>query len=229
MTQTRSIHHPPQGQQAQQIEDAARLLRNVLTNALLQAGLGGGSDQPALRVARATVATAPAQMAAELAADDAATREQITASYEHCLVSYRALEPTRGEPDVDDVGLAMAFFVAINLRVLHGVDADADMLRSLEQQLRGVTRTRSNWDAASIEERQSFFERTAIASVVMSASAAGAAARGPEGVANVQRAARQYLEQMLGMNPDCMTLGPSGLTAREPDAAPTPMAAEQTA
>lgn len=226
MTQTRSIHHPPQGQQARQIEDAARLLRNVLMNAFLRASLGGG-DGPPLRIARAPVATAPARMAAELAAGDAAAREQIAASYEQCLASYRALEPTRAEPGVDDVGLAMAFFVAINLRVLHGVDADADMLRTLEQQLRGVTRARSDWDAASTGERQAFFERTAIAVVVMSASAASAAAQGPDAVANVQRAARQYLEQMLGMNPDCMTLGPSGLTSRETDAAP--MTAEQAA
>jgi len=228
MSQTRSIHHR-QGQEAQKIEDATRLLRNLLMNALLQAGLGNSSDQPALRVARAATATAPAQMAAEQDAD-AAARQQMAASYEHCLANYRALEPTRsGEPDVDDVGLAVAFFVAINLRVLHGIDADADMLHALERQLRGVARARSNWDAATIEQRQAYFERTAIASVVVSATAAGAAAQGPQAVAHVQGAARQYLEQILGMNPDYLTLGPSGLAVRDPDAALTLATAEQTA
>jgi len=228
MSQPRSIHHP-QGQEAQQIEDATRLLRNVLMNAVLQAGLGDSSGQPALRVARAAAATVPAQMAAEQAAADAATRQQMATSYEHCLANYRALEPARGEPDVDDVGLALAFFVAINLRVLHGIDADADMLHALERQLRGVARARSNWDAATIEQRQAYFERTAIASVVVSATAAGAAAQGPQAVAHVQGAARQYLEQILGMNPDYLTLGPSGLAVRDPDAALTLATAEQTA
>ena len=230
MTKTRSIHrHRPPGQQAKQIEDAKRLVRSVLVNALVQAGLGSGTDQPALRVARATAATMPAQMAAAQA-DDAAAREQIAASYERCLASYRAMEPTHsGEPDVDDVGLAVAFFVAVNLHVLHGVDADADLLLSLEQQLRGIARARSNWDAASIEERQCFFERIAILSVVVSGSWAGAAAQGPAGVANVRQASRRYLEQMLGMNPDLLTLGPSGLTAREGGITPVRTTAEQTA
>ena len=230
MTKTRSIHRRhPLGQRAKQIEDAKRQVRRMLLNALVQAGLGSGTDQPALRVARATVATAPAQMAAAQA-DDAAAREQIAASYERCLASYRAMEPMRGgEPDVDDVGRAVAFFVGVNMHVLQGVDADADMLGPLEQQLRGIARTRSNWDATSIEERQRFFESIAILSVVVSGSWAGAAAHGPAGVANVRRAARQYLEQMLGMNPDVLTLGPAGLAARDGAAAPTRATAEQTA
>jgi hypothetical protein len=230
MTKTRSIHRRhPLGQQAKQIEDAKRWVRSVLVNGLVQAGLGSGTDQPALRVARATAATAPAQMAAAQT-DDAAAREQIAASYERCLASYRAMAPTSsGEPDVDDVGVAVAFFVAVNLHVLHGVDADADALRPLEQQLRGIARARSNWDAASIEERQCFFERVAILSVVVSGSWAGAAAQGPAGVANVRRASRQYLEQMLGMNPDVLTLGPTGLTARQDGIAPARTTAAQTA
>lgn len=227
MTQTRAIPHP-QGRQARQIEDAARLLRNVLMNALLQTRLGSGGEQPALRVARAAVATVPAQMAAEQAPPNAATRQQITASYESCLASYRTLGPAPVGADVDDLGLAAAFFVAINLRVLHGVDAEAETLHALERQLRGVTRACSNWDAASIEQRQAFFERTAITAVVMAASAANAAAQGPDAVAKVQRAARQYIEQMLGMNPDDMMLGPDGLTLRESDAA-SAETSEQTA
>lgn len=213
MSKTRSIPRQPHGT-AQQIEQVTRLVRKTVVDAMVRASLAGGTDQPPLRVARAALATAPAQMAAEQAAD-AAAREQLSASYERCLASYRAFQQTQGgEPEIDDVGLAVAFFIGVNLHALHGVDVDADVLQTMEPQVRGIARARSNWDAASIEERQCFFERIAIVSVVVSGSWAGAAGHGPAGVDNVQCAARQYLEQMMGLNPDFFTLGPTGLTAR---------------
>jgi hypothetical protein len=213
MSKTRSIHRQPQGP-AKQIEQVTRLVRKTVVDAMVRASLASGTDQPPLRVVRAAQANAPAQMAAEQAADPSA-REQLTASYERCLASYRAFQQTQGgEPDLDDVGRAVAFFIGVNLHVLHGVEADADMLQALEPQVRGIARARSNWDAASIAERQAFFERIAIVSVVVSGSWAGAAAHGPAGIDNVQCAARQYLEQMMGLNPDFLTLGPTGLTAR---------------
>ena len=89
MSQTRSIHEP-QGHQGRQIEDATRLLRDTLMNAVLQASLGDSSGQPALQVARAAATTVPSQMAAEQSAADAATRQQIAAWYEQCLANYRA-------------------------------------------------------------------------------------------------------------------------------------------
>jgi len=214
MTKTRSIHRHLHRRQAAQIDDATQLLRKTIADALLLASLGDG-DQASLRVMRAGSATAPAQMAAEQTAADPATRDQIAASYQRCLDSYRSMGLAReDEPDVDDVGRVVAFFVAVNLHALHDVEADAGVLVLLERQLRATARARSNWDAASIEQRQFFFERIAILSVVVSGSRAGAAAQGAQAVANVRHTARQYLEQMLGMNPDWLTLGPAGLQTR---------------
>ena len=204
MTQSRSGLHAAN----RQIQAA---LSKTLPAMLLRAGLSPDHDHP-LRVERAPAPAAPTQMAATQS-QDAAVREELAAMYARCLQTYRDSIRSQ-DTDVDDAGAAMAFFVAANLHVLHAVQASSQTLEILERQLRGVTRRAAEWDGASPPQRQFFFERIAILGVLMIGSRAKALSQGPAAMAELRRTARQYLHQMLGFNPDALTIGPDGLVAR---------------
>jgi hypothetical protein len=105
------------------------------------------------------------------------------------------------------------------------------MLLQLERQLSGVTLRSSAWDEASARERQNYFEQMAILAVLIDASSAQAVHQGPAAVANVRRAARGYLQQLLGLNADELRLGACGLTLGDPSAGrdASPAAAPQAA
>ena len=108
----------------------------------------------------------------------------------------------------------MAHFVAANLRALHGVDVTPQALLRLERQLAGVARLSSAWDTAPARERQFYFEQMAILAVLIAESAAQALMQGPAARANVQRAARGYVQRLLGLEPDHLTLDADGLALR---------------
>lgn len=185
-------------------------LRQTLPAMLLRAQ--SSSDDGLLRVERAPMPNAPTQLAAAQS-KDAATRAELQALYTRCLQTYRdSIRPQDGE--LDDAGAAMALFVAANLCALNGTEATRSMLDALEQQLRGVTRRSADWDAASREQRQFFFERAAIIGVLMAGNHAKAKSQGAAALAEVRRIARQYLEQLLGFNPELLTIGPTGLAMR---------------
>ena len=204
MTQSRSGHHGTHSRL-----DAA--LRKTLPAMLLRAG-STDRHEP-LRVERAPMPSAPTQMAAAQS-QDAATRAELEAMYTRCLQTYRdAIRPQDGEHD--DVGAAMALFVGANLHALNGATATPAMLEALEQQLRSVTCRSADWDAASKEQRQFFFERTAILGVLMAGNHAKAKAQGAAALAALRRIAREYLQQLLGFNADALTIGPDGLAMRE--------------
>jgi len=208
MKTTRSI---PSGRRQASTHDLARLARSALASALAR----GSDTTPPLQVEPATTPVAPRQMAAAQSAD-AGAKERLAASYEACLRIYRDIAGTQGgAAGLDDVGAAMAFFVAINLHALRGVDVEAHAMRPLERQLRGVTRLVANWDAATQAQRQFFFERIAIVSILMSRSLTDAQSQGPAATADVRRSAREYLQHVLGLDPDLVTLGEDGLALRD--------------
>ena len=202
MKTTRSV---PSGREA---------LTHDLARSAMAIALGRGSrsaSTPPLRVEPAATPIAPRQMAASQTTDGA-TQEQLAASYEACLRTYRDIARAQyGATGVDDVGAAMAFFVAINLHALHGVDVGASAMQPLERQLRGVTRLAANWDAATRVQRQVFFERIAILSILVSRSLADAASQEPAAMAHIRQSARDYLQHVLGLDPDLVTLGADGL------------------
>jgi len=192
----------------------SQLARKALLDALQPGSRERSAQMPPLRVEAATTPTAPRHLAAAQGGN-AATREQQAASYDTCLRTYRDIARAQdGAPDADDVGAVMAFFVAINLHALHGADIEAQALQPLERQLRGLTRLAAQWDIATLAQRQFFFERIAIVSILMSRSLADA--RGaPAAMADVRRSAREYLQHVLGLNPDLVTLSDSGLVLRD--------------
>jgi len=229
MSQTRSTQGQTRSRQAALVRETAHAVRRSVLDALLRAGLAAAGDDAPLRLAPAAGATAPEQLASAQAIDQN-TRHELVATYEQCLRTYRDIARAQVPNTTDDdLGAALAFFVAVNLHALHGVDVERDVMAVLERQLRSASRRASNWDAASVEERQTFFERIAILAILVSGSCATAAAQGPAAVAKVRRAARHYLQELLGLNPDLLTLGPSGLVARDRTARASAGAATQPA
>jgi hypothetical protein len=118
--------------------------------------------------------------------------------------------------DHDDLGTALAHFVAANLQALTGAPPPADALPALAAQLSAIVHGSPAWQAAPLRERQAYVEQVAILSVLMADLSRRAPREGAAGMANVQRGARGYLQQLLGLDPDQLMLGTGGLTLRQP-------------
>jgi len=200
------------------VADLSRLVRQVLFDAVVHIGGGDdGTDEPALTVERAHEPVAPARLAA---AHPNPARAEARALYERCLAHYRqVLRAEQADAGVDDVGAAVAHFVAANMQALHGMAVTAPMLLRLERQLSGVARLSSAWTTASARDRQLYFEKMAILAVLVGESSAQAVLQGPAAVSNVRRAARGYLRELLGLDPQQLTLGTDGLRMRPVDEA----------
>jgi hypothetical protein len=223
MKNTRSIFI---GRDEAMASDLSVVVRAALTRALTQEGRAAA--QPPLRVESAVNAIAPRQMAAARSGD-AAMRERLVEQYETCLRTYRGIARTMGGAlGVDDLGAAMAFFVAVSLRALHGVDADASAMEQLQRQLHSVTRLAAGWDSATLAQRQVFFERIAIVSIMIACSLGDPAGQAPASVADVRRRAREYLQHLLGLDPDLVTLEANGLALRASASIGTEAAATAT-
>lgn len=172
-------------------------------------------------VARSTAPVAPERMAS-LHPAGAVARREAQALYERCLHHYRTLAGANSAAD-DDVGAALARLVAASLDALQRDDGPMAALRPgamsapllpLERQLGGALRQSATWSQASIADQQFYFEQVAILSVLIRETSIQAAFQGPAATANVQRAARGYVRQLLGIDPDLLALGPRGLTLR---------------
>ena len=194
------------------VEDLSRTVQRVLLDSIEHIDGNLDGDRAALAVEAARVPMAPARLAA---AHPAPARAEARALYERCLAHYRTqVRAGQADAGLDDVGAAVAHFVAANIRALHGVVVTPQMLLQLERQLGGVVRVSSAWATASARERQVYFEQMAILAVLIGESAAQAVLQGPAALANVQRAARGYLKQLLGLNADHLTLDDQGLALR---------------
>jgi hypothetical protein len=205
--------------QAELVNDMSHLLRQAVTQALARLQLQGETDRAALMVERATSPVAPARLASFHPGGPAA-QARARELYQRCLRHYReVVRAHEASLGVDDVGAAVALFVAANVGALRDVPATPAMLLQLERQLGGVARHSSAWASASTYERQMYFEQMAILAVLIGESAAQARHQGPAARANVQRAARGYLHRLLGLDPDQLTLDANGLSLRETCAA----------
>jgi len=167
-----------------------------------------------LLVARAPKSVAPDRLA-RMRPGDAAAQEQLRATYEECLRTYRSVVRVKDAGlETDDAGAALAFFVAANLYALTDVEATPEILARLERQLGVLARVTSAWDTAPMAQRQIYFEQLATVGVFVAAMAQHAKSQGLDAIAAVQRAARGYLQHVLGLDPDLLTLGPDGLALR---------------
>lgn len=197
------------------VEDMSRLVRRALLDALVQLGGDASGDCPALTVEPAQVPLAPERLAAAHPGGPQQQREA-RALYERCLVHYReVVRATQADGGLDDVGAAVACFVAANIQALQGVSVTPAMLLRLERQLGGVAQLSSAWSTATARERQLYFEQMAILAVLIRETSAHAALQGPVAVDNVRRAARGYLRELLGLDPEQLTLDAGGLSLRD--------------
>ena len=196
------------------VEDLSRRLRQATFDAVLGAA-AVADDSEALTVPRAAEPLGPARLAQAQPVGPA--RAEAEALYRRCLQHYReAVRPRDAAGGFDDAGAAAAHFVAANLMALDGERPTAATLLQLERQLRRVMLASLARDGSPATDRQAYVEKLALLAVLVGESAAQAPAQGPAAVANVQRAARGYLQQFLGLNPDVLTLGPKGLMLRDP-------------
>jgi hypothetical protein len=220
---------PAQAKQAALVKEMSRAIRRALFDALIGSDSVAANDQAVLTVGRASEPIAPARLAAAHPGG-AAARADAHQLYERCLKHYR--ENVRAHEaglDVDDVGAAVACFVAANIQALHGITATPETLLRLERQLGGVALRSSAWATASARERQCYFEQMAILAVLIGETSAQAVHQGPAAIANVRSAARAYLQQLLGLQADSLTLGPEGLSVLEASAEPDPPGLERSA
>jgi hypothetical protein len=183
--------------------------------ASLRALHAAGGSEPPLRVPRAPSPIGPGQLARSHPGS-ARERLELAALYQRCLQHYRQAVQADGAPeDSDDLGTALAHFVAANLQALHGSLPPDDALPALRQQLAAIVRAAPAWVQAPLRDRQAYAEQMAILSVLMADLSRRAPREGPAGIANVQRGARHYLRQLLGLDPDMLTLEVSGLALRD--------------
>jgi len=191
-----------------------RRLRESLARTLLNAGDATDADASPLTVPRAWAPLGPAQLASAHPGS-AVDRLTVRALYERCLLHYRtAVRADDSARGLDDVGAALARFVAANVEALHGTHATRSMLRRLEGQLVGIVRRSPAWSIADVQDRQAFFEQVALLSVLVADCTAQAHLQGQASIENLQRAASGYLRQLIGLDPEWLTLGPEGLALR---------------
>ena len=194
--------------------DLTQSLRAAMAVSLRALHAAGGSEPP-LRVPRAASPIGPGQLARSHPGS-ARERLELAALYQRCLQHYREAARAGGAPeDSDDLGTALAHFVAANLQALHGVTSPDDALPALGRQLAAIVRASPAWRAAPLRDRQAYAEQMAILSVLMTDLSRRAPREGPAAIANVQRGARHYLRQLLGLDPELLTLDVSGLGVRD--------------
>lgn len=196
----------------QQMKQLAQHVRQAAFQAALRSVAESDEGSP-MTVARAAEPRGPARLAQMHAAGTA--RAEAEALYHGCLRHYRDTVRAQDLPaDSDDAGAAVAHFVAACIHALDGTRATPEMLAFLQRQLLPLARSSANWATASVAERQVFFEQVALLAVLIDGMAQHAGANGAAAVAKVRGAARVYLRQFLGLDPDTLALDASGLTLR---------------
>lgn len=198
---------------------AARTLPQRVRRALIEAVAvrSAMAETAPLTVPAARVPRAPALLADALPGS-AAAREERRALYVRCLAHYRRVvaEAAAAEgqvPQGDDIGAAAAHFVAANLRAVQGLEVTPAQFERLQRQLAGVLRV--GLPAMAEREQQLCFEKFALLAVLVSETWTLAQRQGPAAMANVRRAARGYLVELLSQEPEHLLLGPEGLALRE--------------
>lgn len=194
----------------QQLNQLAQHVRQAAFQAALRSVAETDEGAP-MTVARAAEPCGPARLAQMHAAGPA--RVEAEALYRGCLRHYRdSLRPQDLQADSDDAGAAVAHFVAACVFALDGTRATPEMLATLQRQLLPLARSSANWPTASVAERQMFFEQVALLAVLIDGMAQHAS--NGAAVSQVRDAARVYLRQFLGLEPDTLALDANGLKLR---------------
>lgn len=162
---------------------------------------------PQLLQPAAELPTAPTLLAQAHASPRARHDAQLL--YTRCLRHFR--QQVQDGSELDDASLAAGYFVLMSLAAARDLQPAADDLLRVELQMRARLSEGDVWLQAPLADRQSAFEQFALLGVLMSETAHAARQQGAAARANVQRAARGYLLQMLGPGADRLMLSPQGL------------------
>lgn len=215
---------------AQAMQGLGREISQMVHGAMAQALRDAAAvdvSVPHLRVARALAGPAAGSGVRALAAlhpGGATAKREATALYTRCLKHYRQqVQPkldTRhtslDQPDnTDDLGIAAAYFVLANLAACHDAEPDPAALPAVERQLRRLLTQTAAWGRMAVAEQQSLFEQLALLGVLVNESRLAARQQGAAATANVQTAARGYLQQLLGLSPDRLSASVQGLAVAE--------------
>lgn len=194
----------------------AQLVGRAFNQALRDAAAREDEPSPALLVPPAARALGLQTLAARHPGGSTAQRQALTL-YTRCLQHYRQ----RVQPQVspggrdDDLGCAAAYFVLVNLAVLEGREPDAKALPAVERQLRRLLGTAPEWARCALAERQQGFEQLAALAVLVNESRLAAQLQGPAAASHVRQAAHGYLQQMLGLDAERLTVSTAGLAWAE--------------
>jgi hypothetical protein len=198
------------------VSELSRHLQGALAQTFLRIGSDPG-DAAALTIARGAAPLAPARLAAGEEGSEA-ERQARQALYERCLAHYRTVVRPQ-DVDVDDVGAAAADFVVACFAALHGTRPTPEARHRLQRQLVAIVRWGPAWSKAAAADRQLCFEQLAVLAVLFAGVVANARTQ-PEALARARSGARTYLQRLLGLDPDTLSIGPTGLAvARERQAA----------
>jgi hypothetical protein len=200
--------------------EMTRLIHKEVSARLEQAA-GVDDQHPPLLVPRAATAAGAATLARSHAG--AAARSQALALYQRCLLHYRQkVQPRMQTPapadaasdkTQDDVGRAAAYFVLANLSAVTGVEPEVQTLPAVERQLRYLLSNTQAWQHTDLAQRQALFEQLALLGVLVNESRLVAQQQGAAAIVHVQQAARAYLQQLLGLDADLLSVSVRGLSA----------------
>ena len=194
--------------------EISQLMHSAMAKALRDAA-AVDMQTPRLRTPRAKQSPGPGLLALAAAhPGDAAAHRDALALYGRCLQHYRRHVQPQLEGGVqtqDDLGIAAAFFVLSNLGACQGQEPDVAALPAVERQLRSLLAQTTAWRQLGSAERQSLFEQFALLGVLINESRVAAQQQGDEARAHVERAARAYLQQLLGLSPDRLSASVQGL------------------
>ena len=194
-------------------------LGQALQRALHDATGARDAAPPALHVEAAPVPTVPDALS--LRQPGGATAQRAAkALYLRCLAHYRE-QVQHGLPQ-DELGTALAYFVLANLAALNDVQADEATLARVGRQMRACLAGSSTVQAAPTSERQALFETLAVLGVLIGECQARARPQGSAALANVRRAARGYVVQLLALDPDSLEVDDHGLRLRVHTPRPEP-------
>jgi hypothetical protein len=200
--------------------EMTRLIHKEVSARLEQAA-GVDEQHPPLLVPRAVMAEGAATLARSHAGP--AARSQALVLYQRCLLHYRQkVQPRLQTAEVanavndktqDDVGAAAAYFVLANLSAVTGVEPKVQTLPAVERQLRFLLSSTQAWQHTDLAQRQALFEQLALLGVLVNESRLVAQQQGAAAIAHVQQAARGYLQQLLGLDADLLSVSVRGLSA----------------
>jgi len=189
-------------------------LRDAKEREAREKGRAGAAERrsgPAIVAPSERGPIAPARLAAGYPPAQRAKAERL---FLETLEGYHDIERKFGLPRNDIAG-AVATFVAGNYIAYHDQPFPDAHFRPLVEQMRDAVAGMPGLRNARDAEKQEFYEHLAILGTYMALTREGLQqSRDPALKAGMARAARNYLEQFLKVDPDRLRIGPQGLVVQ---------------